>query len=424
MADERYQWLDPEAAERLLRGDPIDPAAPAEPTAPGAAALAEALDAVRLPAAATTAPLAGEDAAVAAFRAATAARASVTAPAAAPAADLGRVRLAPVPGTRRRWGRSLRYGFAAAVAAVTVGGVAVAAGTGVIPLIGEEPSRTVTAVEPPSPDGARPTGETRRDPSGAPTPGVTPTARQDGAATAPADPDHPGTGASAQAGAEGRIRDCREFRSGHLDAAGRTRLSRALRADESLRSYCDRLLTGDTNGDGDENENGNGDEDTGNGTDGDENGGNNGNSGNNGKGSNGNNGNGNGGKGTDHGTAPATGAPDRKQGRSPGKDKGGGGGEGGEDAQQGARKGGQAQGSAGRRTTPEQRGDSAGHRRDDPAGAPGGTGLDARTTLAAPAGATPPCPAEDPAGTPFAPLSDTFPDTLAAALQGTPVASA
>ncbi len=72
MADERYQWLDEEAAERLLRGDPVDPAG--DLARPPAGRLADALDAIRTPAAEGALP--GEAAALAAFREATAARAA------------------------------------------------------------------------------------------------------------------------------------------------------------------------------------------------------------------------------------------------------------------------------------------------------------------------------------------------------------
>ncbi|NML50519.1 hypothetical protein HHL19_12695 [Streptomyces sp. R302] len=260
MADERYQWLDPDAAERLLRGEPVDPADPADPVArTGAAALADALDTVRVPAApAPGVPLAGEEAALAAFRTATTARAAAAARTAA-------------PGAARRWGRSLRYGLAAALAAVTVGGVAVAAGTGVLPLVDREPSRTATAADPaiPTGDPGEPTAgiERRPDPSRnadpdrpttTPAPGTSPTAGpEDGTSATP----RPGATPSGERSGERSGRDegdaadsrdagtreartsaCREYRAGRLDDAGRERLSAALRADESLRAYCDALL--------------------------------------------------------------------------------------------------------------------------------------------------------------------------------------
>ncbi|MYS11380.1 hypothetical protein GTW71_34265, partial [Streptomyces sp. SID6041] len=76
MADERYQWLDQETAERLLRGEPVD--ADDDRACSGAKRLAEALDEARTPATppAARTDLPGEAAALAAFRAAHAERAA------------------------------------------------------------------------------------------------------------------------------------------------------------------------------------------------------------------------------------------------------------------------------------------------------------------------------------------------------------
>ncbi|GGR37907.1 hypothetical protein [Streptomyces roseolus] len=252
MADERYQWLDPDAAERLLRGEPVDPADPAART--GAAALADALDTVRAPAApAPGEPLAGEEAALVAFRTAATARAATAARTAA-------------PGAARRWGRSLRYGLAAALAAVTVGGVAVAAGTGVLPLVDREPSRTAAATDPavPTGDPGGPTAGVRRhpDPSRSgdpdrptpPAPGTTPTAgSRDGALATPRPGTTPSgkrtgrdedddTGGRDADTREARTKACGDYRAGRLDEAGRQRLAAALRTGQSLRAYCDALL--------------------------------------------------------------------------------------------------------------------------------------------------------------------------------------
>ncbi|MFD5767125.1 hypothetical protein ACFWIN_15050 [Streptomyces sp. NPDC127049] len=281
MADERYQWLDPEAAERLFRGEPVDAVDPSDRAR--ADALADALAAARTAAApAPGVPLAGEEAALAAFRTATAARAAAPAPARdqdpAHSADLGRVRLTSVPRPVRRWGRSLRYGLATALAAVTVGGVAVAASTGVLPLVDQEPSRTVTAAEtatPPEPSGSggssRPTPAIERDedpsrstdpgtPAGTTAPGTSPAARPDTTTATPRPgvtspeqdrPERGPTAPTATSGAgddarRGPIAACREYRSGRLDATTRERLSRLLRNEEPLRAYCDRLLAGAT----------------------------------------------------------------------------------------------------------------------------------------------------------------------------------
>ncbi|TSB23206.1 hypothetical protein FNJ62_15510, partial [Streptomyces benahoarensis] len=102
MADDRYNWLDNDAAERLLRGEPVGT------TAHGAQELARLLDDAA-PAGPGPAPLPGEEAAVAAFR-----RAHHAVPA------------------RAGLARPVRRGFVVALAACALGGVAVAAGTGVL----------------------------------------------------------------------------------------------------------------------------------------------------------------------------------------------------------------------------------------------------------------------------------------------------
>ncbi|GAA3391785.1 hypothetical protein [Streptomyces roseoviridis] len=264
MADERYQWLDQEAAERLLRGEPVDPVDDASRAQ--AELLARALDTARTPSAAATAgELPGEEAALAAFRKATAERAAAAGPAGTSApADLGAVRIAPVP-TGRRWGRSLRYGLAAALAAVTVGGVAVAAGTGMLPLTSEPASgHSVRAVDTTGPTASGSPGDGTGTGTGTNAPGV------------PADPDRttgtpgptggpssatPGAGDTAGATAEpdrttagpdgdGASRDkriveaCKEYRAGRLTDSGRQRLAGSLRSGETVKRYCERVLAG------------------------------------------------------------------------------------------------------------------------------------------------------------------------------------
>ncbi|MFG2227824.1 hypothetical protein [Streptomyces sp. NPDC048644] len=125
MADDRYSWLDDDAAERLLRGEPVG-----STTGDGSRELAQLLaDAAAGRAdAAATAPLPGEEAAVAAFRRAHAGPvgAGATATEVRPAPAAGR----PEPTT---FARPFRRGLAVALAACAIGGVAVAAGTGVLP---------------------------------------------------------------------------------------------------------------------------------------------------------------------------------------------------------------------------------------------------------------------------------------------------
>ncbi|MFI8518371.1 hypothetical protein ACIGEZ_11195 [Streptomyces sp. NPDC085481] len=268
MADERYPWLDQEAAERLLRGETVDPA---DDTARAQARLlARALDAARTPAAVLgpDGELPGEAAALAAFRKMTAERAAEAAAVAlaagsagrATTAELGAVRLAPVS-AGRSWGRSLRYGLAAALAAVTVGGVAVAAGTGMLPMTGEPATgSSVTAVDTPdpvaseSPSGGTgtvvPTVPRERDGQTA-TPGTT-----DGPATATAGPGGK-DGATPEPSAStlgkdgkgdidrsGAVKACQEFRAGKLADGGRKRLANVLKSGETVKRYCDRILAG------------------------------------------------------------------------------------------------------------------------------------------------------------------------------------
>ncbi|WP_051787442.1 MULTISPECIES: hypothetical protein [Streptomyces] len=301
MADERYQWLDQEAAERLLRGEPVDAAD--DHVRGQAERLSEALGAARTPAAfpAADAELPGEAAALAAFRAATAARAAAVTAGADDRADLGRVRLAPVTAPARRWGRSLRYGLAAAVAAVTVGGVAVAAGTGVLSIGGPAPASSVTAGESPDPLVSKEPGMSR-DPETPPqgpggsdgTSGSSPSA--DAATTAPATRGPDGDGASTPTpgrttpdtgtdtgiggkddtgGKDGTsgtdlrtkmLKACQDYRAGRLDSAGREQLTRNLRTGDTLRRYCDRVLAGGTGASGGTDASGGG---TGEGSDGD-----------------------------------------------------------------------------------------------------------------------------------------------------------
>ncbi|MBB5119627.1 hypothetical protein AF335_28045 [Streptomyces eurocidicus] len=168
--DHRYDWLedwlDDDAVERLL-SDPAgaegtadaptpptpgagatleeDPrtAAPPAPSAtpPEAAALLAALRSLTPPPAAPDRPLPGEEAALAAFRAARAVPATAAEPTApAPATERPtRVDAPVVPigsARRRRLGRRWRpveVGVAMAIAGCALGGVAVAAGTGVLP---------------------------------------------------------------------------------------------------------------------------------------------------------------------------------------------------------------------------------------------------------------------------------------------------
>ncbi|WP_019545471.1 hypothetical protein [Streptomyces sulphureus] len=167
MAD-RYGWLDGEAAERLLRGRPLPPASdsPARGAEKGAGRGSEEeratdrharLDAVLDDLAARqlrssprpgSGELPGETAAVEAFRSA---QAGLLRSASTGTRNRGRVRGA-------RWavaGVPLRAGFAVALAGCALGGVAVAAGTGVLPspFGGEAPAASASPIS--SPDDLR-----------------------------------------------------------------------------------------------------------------------------------------------------------------------------------------------------------------------------------------------------------------------------
>ncbi|MFF1281859.1 hypothetical protein ACFVY4_14015 [Streptomyces sp. NPDC058299] len=148
MADEQYRWLNRATAERLLRGEsPEAVDACARDQAERLSQALGALSGLSAEAAPGTGELPGEQAALAAFRKAreaaaadrtTAAPASGGARASVPCADAGLVRIGAgsrtgIPSRRPRWARPVRLAVAAAVAAGTLGGVAVAAGSGVLP---------------------------------------------------------------------------------------------------------------------------------------------------------------------------------------------------------------------------------------------------------------------------------------------------
>ncbi|MFJ8694432.1 hypothetical protein [Streptomyces roseolilacinus] len=274
MADERYEWLDHVAAERLLRGEPVD--ADDDYSRWQVERLSEALDGARRTAgplaAGPSGELPGEEAALTAFRAARSTRAAksqVTA-----GSDLGSVRIGaalrplfrPRPGG---WMRPARWGLAASVAGLAVGGVAVAANTGVLPTFGghKEPLPAASASAPveletpaDTPRGSTGPG-TPADPGGPP---VTPPGPSAGAAgtptaggAAPDDNDGSSTGGTAP-GDWGRTatrapdgtwparvtQACRDFRDGRLDTARRQQLELAAKANGGVQNFCDQVQSG------------------------------------------------------------------------------------------------------------------------------------------------------------------------------------
>ncbi|WP_217554190.1 hypothetical protein [Streptomyces sp. GbtcB6] len=171
MADEQNKWLNRVTAERLLRGESLEAV-----DASGrdqAERLARTLGALSARATQGTAELPGEEAALAAFRKAResaedarTAAAMRTGTAARPAkggrdadADLFRIGAGSRPTRVPGWARPARLGLAAALTAGMLGGVAVAAGTGVLPTPFDDnhpgPAASVSAAGTPArPDGS------------------------------------------------------------------------------------------------------------------------------------------------------------------------------------------------------------------------------------------------------------------------------
>ncbi|WP_155054346.1 hypothetical protein [Streptomyces blattellae] len=183
MADEQYRWLDHETAELLLRGESLEAVDPA--ARDRAARLAGALGALAAEPSQTDAELPGEAAALAAFRKVRAEKgepAVVFGGARHGVADAGLVQLGGPParsGRRPRWARPLRLGLAAALAAVMVGGVGAAAGTGLLPTPfgGDDPAPGASvsaAVTPDRPLMSKPPRNTPGGGSGRPEPSDSP----------------------------------------------------------------------------------------------------------------------------------------------------------------------------------------------------------------------------------------------------------
>ncbi|MFF4210494.1 hypothetical protein ACFYZE_14285 [Streptomyces sp. NPDC001796] len=338
MADEQDRWLDRDAAERLLRGEPP---APVDADARARAErLAEALAALAATPPSTSEELPGEEAAVAAFRAARAARhdnRAVCHPQLAalpealdlaraggtPNSDAGLVRLGrPEAGGRRarRW-RTVRFGLAATVAAGMIGGVAVAAGTGVLPTPFRDdpgPAASVSSAPTPPQPSVTPTPGTAGT-GGLPsvTPGGTSGAPgRDGSSrdeagdgsTATGRPGDPGNRAAGRTGDRWtEVRSsCRDMAGGKVLGPDRLRdLADAAGGGGRVKAYCKGVLGG-----GDE---GSGQDASGKGRDGNGSGGGKGSSGGHGNGGGDGDQGGNGGDGEGH-IAPVAPAPTAPRG--------------------------------------------------------------------------------------------------------------
>ncbi|MGG7571839.1 hypothetical protein [Streptomyces sirii] len=277
MADDRYDWLDKDAAEHLLRGEPVSAR-----HGDGAHELEQLLQAAAAVGAKTSgaAPLPGEEAAVSAFRQAAGARSRGRAAAGRTAVRGARATAA----AERPWVvRPFRRGFVVALAACAIGGVAVAAGTGVLhsPFRDSddpEPASTVSAVETPGPfdtrePGAQTDGTTERtpDPSsggktagsdGDPTPGSSRGATPGPGKGTPGGRGHdqePGDGGSGKGGKKKLLLSlCRDYESGknrQMDRETVQRLESKAGGPEKVHAFCraylDRYQSGGGSGDND-----------------------------------------------------------------------------------------------------------------------------------------------------------------------------
>ncbi|WP_109034424.1 hypothetical protein [Streptomyces rubrogriseus] len=258
MADEQDKWLDRETAEFLLRGEPLEGADPA--VRDRAERLVAALGALAPPVPSGE-ELPGEAAALAAFRKVRAEQADASAGVSAAvghgAADrlsgAGPVRIGSrgESARRPRRGRPLRLGLAAALAVGMIGGVAAAAGTGVLPTPFDrtepEPAATVSAaaspgrpLAPPSPlDGVQ----------GGSVPGATPGAPEGGTARDGGEARDRGADDRNPGGTDGRrsslAASCRKVRAGkELDTAHRHALKEAAGGASRVGKYCGALLAG------------------------------------------------------------------------------------------------------------------------------------------------------------------------------------
>ncbi|MET8942144.1 hypothetical protein ABZX30_00740 [Streptomyces sp. NPDC004542] len=247
------RWLNRATAERLLRGESVEAVDPF--ARDQAERLAKALGALSADATAADTVLPGEEAALAAFRKArdaredAAAQARAAHPAAAPdePADAGLFRIGGRPRAvpRPAWARPVRLALTAVLAVGTLGGVAVAAGSGVLPTPfgddGPGPAASASGavshrrpLTSPSPDG------TEGGTSGLLPPG--------GGASATS-----GDGASPGASREGRTEDGATGSSGasHGDGTwwgGAPSACRAIRSGKELAPGRERALEGAAGG--------------------------------------------------------------------------------------------------------------------------------------------------------------------------------
>ncbi|MFF4951541.1 hypothetical protein [Streptomyces chattanoogensis] len=273
MADDPYDWLDKDAAERLLRGDPVGATGDGD----GARELQQLLEAAAAlgaaPAASTELP--GEAAAVAAFHRAQ--QGSGARPGRRAAAGRASARPTGSDGVaeRTRLVRPFRRGFAVALAVCAIGGVAVAAGTGVLPFQGGGAEPSPSASVSGTPDifesrgpGDETDGGATQSPGGTPgsgttRPGTTPSpgGGRDGS-TPPGHDGHDGKDGRGR-GDDGKtppgkttpktvvLALCRDYEAGGMDDGARGRLERVAGGAEKVHTFCRKFLAGKGGGRGD-----------------------------------------------------------------------------------------------------------------------------------------------------------------------------
>ncbi|MGN9759453.1 hypothetical protein [Streptomyces sp. SD31] len=264
MADEQYRWLDRETAERLLRGESLEAVDAANRDQ--AERLAKTLESLTAEPPLSSAELPGEAAALAAFRAARADRADApgtlghgSGPHASDGSDAGLVRIgtpAARAARRPRWARPVRLGLAAALAVGMVGGVAVAAGTGVLPtpFDRDEPGRPAASVSPSLPERTLVSPSPENGAQGEPTPDGGSKGSTGSGNTQDTAPDSPApgreTGAPDRDGHSGGwwrnvTSSCRDVRDGkQLSGDRRRALESAAGGSVTVRKYCQGVLTG------------------------------------------------------------------------------------------------------------------------------------------------------------------------------------
>ncbi|MDO0912271.1 hypothetical protein QQM39_15880 [Streptomyces sp. DT2A-34] len=263
MADEQYRWLDRETAERLLRGESLEAVDAANRDQ--AERLAKTLESLTAEPPLSSAELPGEAAALAAFRAARADRADAPGTTghssgshASDGSDAGLVRIGtPARAARRpRWARPARLGLAAALAVGMVGGVAVAAGTGVLPtpFDRDEPGRPAASVSPSLPERTLVSPSPENGAQGEPTPDGGSKGSTGSGNTQDTAPGSPAPGRETAAPDRDEHSDgwwrkvtssCRDLRDGkQLSVDRRRALESAAGGSVTVRKYCQSVLTG------------------------------------------------------------------------------------------------------------------------------------------------------------------------------------